>query len=87
MKVMIAGLVGYAAVVYVLLWSTPLRLVDALFLGALLELLPAFAFVQVDLGRDQAVERAQVYVTSAVTILFLGVFVLFGGVVAVAALL
>ena len=73
MKVMIAGLVGYAAVVYVLLWSTPLRLVDALFLGALLELLPAFAFVQVDLGRDQAVERAQVYVTSAVTILFLGV--------------
>ena len=73
MKVMIAGLVGYAAVVYVLLSSTPLRWLDALFLAALIELLPAFALVQVDLGRDLAVERARVYVTSAVTILFLGV--------------
>jgi len=73
MKVAIAGLIGYAAVVYVLLSSTPLRWLDALFLAALIELLPVFAVVQVDLVRDLAVERAQAYVTSAVTILLLGV--------------
>ncbi len=73
MKIMTAGLIGYAAVVYVLLASTPLRLLDALFLAALVELLPVFALVQVGLGHDLAGERARVYVTSAVTILFLGV--------------
>ena len=73
MKVAIAGLIGYAAVVYVLLSSTPLRWLDALFLAALIELLPVFAVIQVDLVRDLAVERVQVYVTSAVTIFFLGV--------------
>ncbi len=73
MKVAIAGLIGYAAVVYVLLSSTPLRWLDALFLAALIELLPVFAVIQLDLARDLAVERVQAYVTSAVTVLFLGV--------------
>ncbi len=73
MRVVIAGVIGYAAVVYVLLSSTPLPWLDALFLAALIELLPVFAVVQVDLVGDLAVERAQAYVTSAVTILFLGV--------------
>ena len=73
MKVAIAGLIGYAAVVYFLLSSTPLRWLDALFLAALIELLPVFAVIQVDLARDLAVERIQAYVTSAVVILFLGV--------------
>jgi len=72
-KVAIAGLIGYAAVVYVLLSSTPLRWLDALFLAALIELLPVFAVIQLDLARDLAVERVQAYVTSAVTVLFLGV--------------
>ena len=73
MRVAIAGVIGYAAVVYVLLSSTPLGWLDALLLAALIELLPVFAVVQVDLVRDLAVERAQAYITSAVTILFLGV--------------
>ena len=72
MRVAIAGLIGYALVVYVLLSSTPLRWLDALFLAALIELLPMFAVVQVDLARDLAVARAQAYITSAVTVLFLG---------------
>ena len=72
MRVAIAGLIGYAAVVYVLLSSTPLRWTDALFLAALIELLPVFAFVQLDLVRDLAVERLQAYVTSAAMILLLG---------------
>jgi membrane protease YdiL (CAAX protease family) len=71
-RVAIAGLIGYAAVTYVLLSSTPLRWPDALFLAALIELLPVFAFIQLDLVRDLAVERVQAYVTSAVTILLLG---------------
>ena len=69
MKVAIAGLIGYAAVVYVLLSSTPLQWLDALFLAALIELLPVFALIQLDLARDLAAERVQAYVTSAVTIL------------------
>ena len=73
MKVAIAGLIGYAAVVYVLLSSTPLRWLDALFLAALIELLPVFAVIQLDLGRDLVVERVQAYVTAAVTVLLLGV--------------
>ena len=72
MKLTIAGLVGYAAVVYLLLSSTPLPWPDVLFLAALIELLPVLAIVQVDLVPDLAAERAQAYVTSAVTILFLG---------------
>jgi len=72
-NVVIAGLIGYAVVVYALLSSTPLRWPDALFLAALIELLPVLAVVQVALARDLALERAQAYVTSAVTILFLGV--------------
>ena len=73
MRVAIVGVIGYAALVYVLLSSTPLGWLDALLLAALIELLPVFAVVQVDLVRDLAVERAQAYVTSAVTILVLGV--------------
>ena len=72
MRVAIVGVIGYAALVYVLLSSTPLGWLDALFLAALIELLPVFAVVQVDLARDMAVERVQAYVTSAVTILVLG---------------
>ncbi len=72
MRVAIAGLIGYPAVVYVLLSSTPLQWLDALFLAALIELLPVLAVVQVDLARDLAVQRAPAYVASAVTILFLG---------------
>jgi len=71
-KLMIAGLVGYAAVVYVLLSSTPLPWPDVLFLAALIELLPVLAIVQIDLAPDLAAQRAQAYVTSAVTILVLG---------------
>ena len=73
MRVAIVGVIGYAALVYVLLSSTPLGWLDALFLAALIELLPVFAVVQVDVVRDLAVERARAYVTSAVTILVLGV--------------
>ena len=73
MKIAVAGLVGYAAVVYVLLSSTPLQWLDALFLAATIELLPVLAVMQVDVARDLALERAQAYVTSAVTILILGV--------------
>ena len=75
MSVAIAGLVGYAAVVYVLLSSTPLGWLDALFLAALIEFLPVLAVIQVGLTRDLdlAAERSQTYVTSAVTILILGV--------------
>ncbi len=72
MRVAIVGVIGYAALVYVLLSSTPLGWLDALFLAALIELLLVFAVVQVDLARDMAVERVQAYVTSAVTILVLG---------------
>jgi membrane protease YdiL (CAAX protease family) len=72
-RVAIVGVIGYAALVYVLLSSTPLGWLDALLLAALIELLPVFAVVQVDLVRDLAVERAHAYVTSAVTILVLGV--------------
>ncbi len=58
--------------VYVLLSFTRLRWLDALFLAALIELLPVFAVVQVDLARDLMVERVQAYLTSSVMILFLG---------------
>jgi len=71
-RVTIAGLIGYTAVVYVLLSFTRLRWLDALFLAALIELLPVFAVVQVDLARDLMVERVQAYLTSSVMILFLG---------------
>lgn len=73
MRVTIAGLIGYTAVVYVLLSFTRLGWLDALFLAALIELLPVFAVVQVDLARDLMVERVQAYLTSSVMILFLGV--------------
>ena len=73
MKVAIGGLLGYVAVVYVLLSNTPLPWADALFLGALIELLPVFAVIQIDLARDLAVERARAYAASAATILLLGV--------------
>jgi len=71
-RVTIAGLIGYTAVVYVLLSFTRLGWLDALFLAALIELLPVFAVVQVDLARDLMVERVQAYLTSSVMILFLG---------------
>ncbi len=73
MSVVVGGLLGYVAVVYALLSSTPLGWLDALFLAALLELLPVFAVVQVGLVDDLAVERVQAYVTSALTVLVLGV--------------
>ena len=79
MRIIAAGLTGYAVVVFVLVSSTPLRLLDSLFLAALIELLPVFALLQVDLTRDLAVVRAQVYVTSAMTILFLAFVSLFLG--------
>ena len=72
MRVAIVGVIGYTVLVYVLLSSTPLGWLDALLLAALIELLPVFAVVQVDLVLDLAVERARAYVTSAVTILVLG---------------
>ncbi len=72
MKTAIAGLVGYAVVVYLLVATTPLRWLDALLLAALLELLPVLALVQVDLPHDLALERTRAYVSSAVTILFMG---------------
>jgi len=72
-RVAVAGLIAYPVVVYALLASTPLRWLDALFLAALLELLPVFAVVQVGFARDLSVDRVQAYVTSAVTVLALGV--------------
>ena len=72
MRVTIAGLIGYTAVVYVLLSFTRLGWLDALFLAALIELLPVVAVVQVDLARDLVVERVQAYLTSSVMILLLG---------------
>ena len=72
MKVAIVGMIGYAAVVRVLLTNTPLRWPDALFLGALIELLPVFAVFQVHLAHDLVIERARAYVASAATIVFLG---------------
>jgi membrane protease YdiL (CAAX protease family) len=71
-RVTIAGLIGYTAVVYVLLSFTRLGWLDALFLAALIELLPVVAVVQVDLARDLVVERVQAYLTSSVMILLLG---------------
>ncbi len=79
MRVVIVGLIAYVAIVYVLLTRTPVRWFDALFLAALVELLPILAIVQVDMIRDLAVERAQAYITSAVTIVFLGAASLFLG--------
>ena len=58
--------------VYVLLSFTRFGWLDALFLAALIELLPVFAVVQVDLARDLMVERVQAYLTSSVMILLLG---------------
>jgi membrane protease YdiL (CAAX protease family) len=71
-RIAVAGLIGYPVVVYALLASTPLRWLDALFLAALLELLPIFAVVQVGLARDLSLGRVQAYITSAVTVLALG---------------
>jgi membrane protease YdiL (CAAX protease family) len=68
-----AGLIGYVAVVYLLVSSTPLGWLDALFLAAIIELLPVLAVVQVEVARDLVLERTDAYVTSAATILFLGV--------------
>jgi membrane protease YdiL (CAAX protease family) len=75
----VAGLIGYVVVVAVLVSSTPLPWLDALFLAALLELLPVFAIAQVDLARDLTVVRTQAYATSAVTILLLGIISLILG--------
>lgn len=73
MSVAIAGLIGYVVAVYFLLSSTPLGWLDSLFFAALIELLPVFAVAQVNVARDLTVERVQAYITSAVTLLFLGV--------------
>ena len=73
MRVVTGALIGYAAVAYVLSSNTPLRWPDALFLGALIGLLPVFAVFQVDFARDLVVERARVYIASAVTITFLAI--------------
>jgi membrane protease YdiL (CAAX protease family) len=71
-KVAIAGLIGYAVVVSILSMNTPLRWLDALFLGALIELLPVFAVFQVRVARDLVIDRARAYAASAATIILLG---------------
>ena len=73
MNATVPGLIGYAILVVVLLSKTALPWLDALFLAALIELLPVLALAQVALARDLTVERTQAYVTSAVTILLLAV--------------
>jgi len=72
-RVAIAGLAGYGVVVYVLLSSTPLGWIDALFLGGIIELLPVFAVFQLDVARDLTVERPRAYAASAMTITLLAV--------------
>ena len=69
---MLLGAFGYPMVVAVLVLSTPLALVDALFLAALLELLPALALAQAEVVEDLVIERTQAYLTSGVSILVLG---------------
>lgn len=73
MRIAISGVIGYVAITSVLLSATPLGWPDALFLSALIELLPVFALVQVGLARDITIERVQAYMTSSVTVLLLGV--------------
>ncbi len=72
MSVALLGLFGYPIVVLVLVLTTPLALVDALFLAVLLELLPALAIAQADGGEDLVIERTQAYLTSGVSIMVLG---------------
>jgi membrane protease YdiL (CAAX protease family) len=70
--VALLGLFGYPIVVLVLVLTTPLALVDALFLAVLLELLPALAIAQSDGGEDLVIERTQAYLTSGASIMVLG---------------
>lgn len=73
MRTLIAGAVGYPVAVVLLYLTTPLGVIDALFLALLLELLPALSVVQARLARDMDFEKTQAYLTSAATIVVLGV--------------
>ena len=73
MSTLVAGAVGYPVAVALLYFTTPLGVIDSLFLGLLLELLPALAVVQAGLARDLDLEKTRAYATSAATILVLGV--------------
>ncbi len=72
MSTLLAGAVGYPVAVALLYFPTPLGVVDSLFLGALLELLPVLAVGQAGLARDLDIDKAQAYVTSAAAIVVLG---------------
>lgn len=72
MTVVWLGMLGYPILVALLVLTMPLTLVDALFLGVLLELLPVLAIAQAQARKDQAVERTEIYLTSGFSILVLG---------------
>ncbi|MFP3947209.1 MAG: CPBP family intramembrane glutamic endopeptidase [Gemmatimonadota bacterium] len=66
------GLLLYPLVVVVLWTWTELGLLNALLLGALMELLPVLAVAQVPLVGKEKVDRPSAYIGSAIAILFLG---------------
>ncbi len=66
------GMFVYPILVSFLILATPLTVVDAIFLGVLLELLPVLAVAQVQAGDGIAVNRTEIYLTSGFSILVLG---------------
>ena len=66
------GLLLYPVVVVALWTATDLGFLNALLLGALMELLPVLAVAQVPLVGEEKVDRPAAYIGSAVAILFLG---------------
>ena len=66
------GMFVYPVLVAFLILATPLTLVDAIFLGVLLELLPVLAVAQVRAGAGMPVNRTEIYLTSGFSILVLG---------------
>ena len=72
MTVVWIGMLCYPILVTLLLLTTPLTLVDALFLAVLLELLPVLAIAQAQAREDQPIERTEIYLTSGFSILVLG---------------
>lgn len=66
-----AGIVSIL-VAALLHWTTPLRLLDALLLSALMVLLPSLAVAQLRMLREEPLERVPVYLGSMVTLFLLG---------------
>ena len=66
------GLALYPLIVWGLAFRFALPLIDALFLGALLAVLPTLAIAQVPLAVESRVERMPAYVASALMVSMLG---------------